>query len=563
MANKLNVVLYWHMHQPEYRDIRNGVYHQPWVYLHVIKDYVDMAVHLEANPEARAVVNFAPILLEQIDDYAHQIKGFLDEGEGLRDPLLAALAGPVIKKYPENWLRLMKACLRANEIRLIKRFKQYALLADMARAAVDDPGIICYYDEQYMADLLVWYHLAWMGETVRRDNPHIKMLIDKACAYTLHDRRLLLEIIYDLIAGVVPRYRILAEQGRIELSMTPYAHPIVPLLLDMDSASQAMPDAHLPLVKKYPGGEDRCHWHMQKGMDTFKHYFGFFPAGCWPSEGSISGETVQLMQKHGIQWLASGETVLRNSLHKSGIETNHCIHSAYQYRNAAPYCFFRDDGLSDHIGFKYSGWHADDAVANLLHHLKNIAQACNEKPDAIVSIILDGENAWEYYPDNGYYFLTALYQALSEHENLKLTTYGEYLQTHKQAVRLTELVAGSWVYGTFSTWIGSTDKNRAWDMLAEAKTAYDHAMTAGKLPEGIKRKAEKQLAICEGSDWFWWFGDYNSAETVSAFDEQFRMHLSNLYSLLGLEPPQYLSHAFSHGSGTPAMGGVMLPGKQQ
>jgi alpha-amylase/alpha-mannosidase (GH57 family) len=563
MATKLNVILYWHMHQPEYRDIRSGIYHQPWVYLHVIKDYVDMAAHLEVNPDARAVVNFAPILLEQIDDYNKQLKGFFEFGEGLRDPLLSALAGPVIKKYPENWLRLMKACLRANEARMIKRFEHYELLVKMAHAAVNDPPIIGYYDEQYMADLLVWYHLAWMGETVRRNDPRIKALMDKECTYTLHDRRQLLEIIYELNSNVVARYRMLAEQGRIELSMTPYAHPIVPLLLDIDSTHQAMPNAPMPMLKQYPGGLERSHWHMKKGIETFKHYFGFTPSGCWPSEGSISGETVELLQEHGIQWLASGETVLRNSLHKSGIDTNRCIHAAYQYRDATPYCFFRDDGLSDHIGFKYSEWHADDAVANLVHHLKNIAQACSEKPDAIVSIILDGENAWEYYPENGYYFLDALYKALAESEAINLTTYGEYLKTHKQAVVLPEIVAGSWVYGTFSTWIGSTDKNHAWDMLGEAKNTYDSVMATGHLPEGIKIKAENQLAICEGSDWFWWFGDYNSAESVSAFDEQYRMHLSNLYSLLGVEPPQYLSHAFSHGSGAPAMGGVMLPGKHQ
>ena len=562
MIKKLNVVIYWHMHQPEYRDIRNGLYHQPWVYLHVIKDYVDMVAHLEANADARAVVNFAPILLEQINDYAQQLKKYLDLGEGLRDPILMALAGPVIKKTPENWLRLMKACLRANDERMIKRFEHFNLLAEMARAAIQDAAMLNYYDEQYIVDLLVWYHLAWMGETVRRTDTRIQNLIDKAHGFNLHERRSLLEIIYELVSTVISRYRKLAEQGRIELSMTPYAHPIVPLLLDIESAQQAMPDAHLPIVKKYPGGEARSHWHMQKGRQVFKHYFGFDSAGCWPSEGSISADTIKLMQQEGVQWLASGETVLRNSLQKSAIEDVHCIHQAYQYQDCTPFCFFRDDGLSDNIGFKYADWHADDAVANLIHDLKNIAEACQHNPDAIVSIILDGENAWEYYPENGYYFLSALYKELAEHEAINLTTYSQYLQTHKTATPLTELVAGSWVYGTFSTWIGSADKNRAWDMLAEAKTTYDRVLQANKLSPTNRDKAVLQLAICEGSDWFWWFGDYNASEVVSAFDEQFRMHLSNLYALLGEEPPQYLSHAFSHGSGSSTVMGVMLPGKQ-
>jgi alpha-amylase/alpha-mannosidase (GH57 family) len=456
----------------------------------------------------------------------------------------------------------MKACLRANDDRMIKRFEHYNLLATMARAAVDDTAIINYYDEQYMVDLLVWYHLAWMGETVRRTDTRIQNMIKKAHGFSLHDRRLLLEIIYELTATIVMRYRKLAEQGRIELSMTPYAHPIMPLLLDIESARQAMPDAHLPLVKKYPDGEHRCRWHMQKGMDVFKQYFNFVPAGCWPSEGSVSAETINLLHDQGVQWLASGETVLRNSLQQSAVDNNHCIHQAYQYRDTSPYCFFRDDSLSDHIGFKYSGWHADDAVANLVHHLQNIAHACSHKPDAIVSIILDGENAWEYYPENGYYFLSALYKTLAEHADFNLTTYSDYLKTHKQPVKLSEVVAGSWVYGTFSTWIGSADKNRAWDMLAEAKEVYDRVVKSGHLSAVSRDKAEMQLAICEGSDWFWWFGDYNASEIVCTFDEQFRMHLSNLYALLGEEPPQYLSHAFSHGSGAPAAMGVMLPGKQ-
>jgi alpha-amylase/alpha-mannosidase (GH57 family) len=265
----------------------------------------------------------------------------------------------------------------------------------------------------------------------------------------------------------------------------------------------------------------------------------------------------------GVKWLASGETVLRNSLQKSDAMAENCIHETYQYRQSNAACFFRDDGLSDLIGFKYSDWHADDAVANLVHNLETIAGNCDGNPDAIVSIILDGENAWEYYPENGYHFLSALYEKLSQHDGIKLTTYGEYLESHQERNTLTEIVAGSWVYGTFSTWIGEKDKNRAWDMLVEAKVVFDRVMNEGKLSSEEIQKAEMQLATCESSDWFWWFGDYNSAESVAAFDEQYRLHLANLYQLLNLEPPDYLSQVFSFGSGEPAMGGVMLPGQHQ
>jgi len=562
-THPLNVVVYWHMHQPEYRDLRNGEYHLPWTYLHTIKDYVDMAAHLENNIDARAVVNFAPVLLEQIDDYAQQLDDYLHHGKALRDSLLAALADPVLSLDNEKRMHIIKACLRANKERLVDRFANFKTLTDIAKTVQKKPEMLPYCSEQFFVDLIVWYHLAWTAETVRLSDSRIISLMKKAEHFSVHDRHLLVEVINELVGGVIGRYKKLAEAGRIELSMTPYAHPIMPLLLDLKSTRQAMPEAELPLAEEYPGGIGRSRWHMQKGIEVFKHYFGFEPQGCWPSEGSISAETIDLISSLGIKWLASGEIVLRNSLEKSNLKIEDCLHETYQYRDAKAACFFRDDGLSDSIGFKYADWHADDAVANLVHNLETIAKQCTDKPDAIVSIILDGENAWEYYPQNGYYFISALYEKLSQHKNLKLTTYREYLDLHTERKQLPEIVAGSWVYGTFSTWIGEKDKNRAWDMLVEVKKVYDRVISQGSLSNQELQSAEMQLATCESSDWFWWFGEYNSAESVAAFDEQFRLHLSNLYQLLNVEPPNYLAAAFSFGSGDPVMGGAMLPGQQQ
>ena len=562
-THRLNVVIFWHMHQPEYRDLRNGEYHLPWTYLHTIKDYVEMVAHLENNTAARAVVNFAPVLLEQIDDYARQLEDYLHHGKALRDPLLSALAEPVLSLDHEKRIHIIKCCLRANKHRMIERFEVFKTLAEVAEGALKSPEMISYYSEQYFADLLVWYHLAWTAEIVRNTDARIRTLMEKARNFSVHDRHQLIEVYSELIGGVIDRYRKLADEGRIELSMTPYAHPIVPLLIDIKSADQAMPGAEMPAASEYPDGLERSRWHMQKGMETFKKYFKSEPLGCWPSEGSISAETIELISGMGIKWLASGGTVLRNSLQKSAARQDDCIHTAYQYRDTPTACFFRDDDLSDLIGFKYSSWHADDAVANLLGHLETIASSCTDSPDAIVSIILDGENAWEYYPENGYYFLNALYEKLGHHENLKLTTYREHLASHDKRKKLTGIVAGSWVYGTFSTWIGSKDKNRAWDMLVEAKNTYDRVLGDGGLSDEDLNNARMQLATCESSDWFWWFGEYNSAESVAAFDEQYRLHLSNLYQILNMEPPEYLARAFSFGSGKPAMGGTMLPGRHE
>ena len=552
------------MHQPEYRDLHSGEYCLPWTYLHAIKDYVDMVAHLEAVPAARAVVNFAPVLLDQIEDYSEQLQGHLDYGYALRDPLLRALAEPVIDKNPEKRLSLLSDCLRANEQRLINRFADFKKLVIIAKAILLAPEMIAYYSDQFFADLLLWYHLAWIAETVRRNDKRIKALMAKGRMYSEQDRRLLVEIIYELISTLTSRYKKLAEEKRIELSMTPFAHPIVPLLIDIESAREAMPDVLLPEVKKYPDGKQRSLWHMQKGLEIFQRAFGFSPHGCWPSEGCVSGEMIELLSGCNIRWLASGETVLRNSLTASEIATGDKIYAAYKYADNDIACFFRHDGLSDLIGFKYSDWHADDAVANLIQNVEKIAESHTDGNESgIVSIILDGENAWEYYPENAYYFLSALYKKLSEHETINLTTYSEYLEQFSVTNRLTKMIAGSWVYGTFSTWIGEQDKNRAWDMLADAKKQYDRVMASGKLSEENREKAEMQLAICEGSDWFWWFGDYNPADSVQSFDQQFRMHLGNLYKILGKKPPKYLSTAFSHGSGSATVQGVMLPGSNR
>ena len=564
MSGRLKVVLYWHMHQPEYRDLRSGAYHLPWTYLHAIKDYVDMAAHLESVPEARAVVNFAPVLIEQIEDYARQVDAFLHNSQAITDPLLAALGEPALPGNPEQRISLIRACLRANEQHLIERFPPYARLATYSRWLLEHPDSLVYVSDQFLADLLVWYHLAWLGETVRREDARVRMLLDKGQVFSLHDRRELLGIIGELLRDILPRYRRLAERGQVELSVTPYAHPIMPLLLDIHSAREAMPEAPLPHLAEYPGGEERVRWHLEHGIRTFERCFGMRPRGCWPSEGSVSDATLRLLGEYGFHWTASGESVLRNSLKAAGMdaagEGEQCIHKPYRLEGAQPVIFFRDDGLSDLIGFTYSGWHADDAVANLVGHLENIAAACRNEPNRMVSIILDGENAWEYYPENGYHFLQALYRRLASHPDLELTTYAECLRQHCAITTLPHIVAGSWVYGTFSTWIGEPDKNRGWDMLGDAKHRYDAVID--RLDGEHRQRAERQLAICEGSDWFWWFGDYNPAESVSDFEHLFRLHLSNLYQILGEEPPGYLSEVFTHGTGAPAMGGVMRSGKQ-
>jgi len=557
-ADRLKVVLCWHMHQPDYRGPEHSEYQLPWVYLHGIKDYVDMAAHLEDNLQARAVVNFAPVLLEQIDDYSQQIHDFERCRRPLGDPLLAALAGPAIPTDPMARQRLVAACLRANETHLINRFPVYRELVDLAVWFQERPGSAAYLSDQYLVDLLVWYHLAWVGESVRQRDLRVAALEKKGRHFDLDDRRRLIGLIGELVGGIIGRYRALAETGRVELSVTPYAHPIIPLLLDIRSAREALPDIPLPKLAHYPGGEERARWHIRRGVQVFRQHFGMTPAGCWPAEGAVSDGTLRLLEEEGVRWAASGQQVLHNTLAATSHFPEYWPHRAYRVQERRVAMFFRDDGLSDLIGFTYADWHADDAVGDLVRHLENVAKATRGKSDAVVAIIMDGENAWEYYPNNGHFFLTALYKRLAEHPDLRLTTFSDCVERCAvMPFSLPHLVAGSWVYGTLSTWIGDKDKNRAWDMLGDARQCFDRVVASGRLTPAKVEAAELQLATCEGSDWFWWFGDYNPGSAVSDFERLFRRQLVHLYELLGESPPDYLRQVFAFGTGDPSRGGVM------
>ncbi|MCB1690615.1 MAG: glycoside hydrolase [Halioglobus sp.] len=554
-SQPMSVVLMWHMHQPEYKDLRTGAIHLPWTYLHAIKDYVDMAAHLEALPSARAVVNFAPILLEQWEDYIAQITSYLEGHGAINDPVLAGLAEPALPGNPQARLRLVKDCLRANRERMIDRFEPYRRLATMADWYEEHTQSLIYASNQFLADLLVWYHLSWMAESVRRNDKRIARLQEKASNYSLHDRRELLQIILEQLQSLVPRYQALAQRGQVELCMSPYAHPIIPLMLDMASAKEAMPDVHLPVSTHYPGGIARAQWHIDQGLATFERVFDARPSGLWPSEGGASQQALEMFADSGFRWVASGGSVLNNS---HDAHSKSCSHRVYRFGSADIDCVFRDDGLSDMIGFTYSDWRAEDAVANLVGHMENIAEVCPDRDDCLITIILDGENAWEYYPENGFDFLHQLYSRLAEHPLLHLSTMEQFLaEKSPQPAHEEHLVAGSWVYGTFSTWIGDPDKNRAWELLVEAKNTFDEQLATGRLTPKVIAAAEKQLAICEGSDWFWWFGHYNPGATVAQFDQLYRMHLANLYLLLDVEAPAYLAEIISRGGGNPSHGGVM------
>lgn len=571
---KLLLNLYWHMHQPDYRDLVTNQYVLPWTYLHAIKDYSDMAYHLEVNSKARVSFNFVPILLEQLDDYAQQFKQ-----NTIRDPLLGLLAKENLTDITNEECHLIvQSCFKSHHEKMLSPFPHYQRLLHLYQLV--EPMMtndqFHYLSGQYKADLLVWYHLAWCGESLRRTSPVVQALMTKGVLFTFEERLQLYAVIAETISGLIPRYKALMQAGQIEISTTPYYHPILPLLLDFKSTLDAMPDAPLPESRAYMGGQSRSVSHILSAKKAHEHFFGAPPRGMWPAEGAVSHAALSLLAEHQLSWAATGQAVLANSLIKSQFsadDKHDYLYQPYRVTNGKNdiLCFFRDDHLSDKIGFEYAKMHSNDAVNDFIQTLEQIQANNHGSTPKIVSVILDGENAWEYFPYNGYYFLSELYAALANHPDISMTTFSDIVDMYQAADAaddglsarvLPQIAAGSWVYGTFSTWIGSKDKNLAWDLLCAAKRTYDKVLANNTFNKQQLEAIERQLAICEGSDWFWWFGDYNSSDSVSSFDQLYRRNLINLYTLLGEPIPDVLYQKISVGGGNADNAGTMRRGQE-
>jgi len=560
MSHKLSIVFYWHMHQPFYRAADTGQYHLPWVYLHAMKDYTDMADILEHLPEARAVINYVPSLTAQIEDYATQLRAFLNgESDAIQDPLLAALVHESGDYSRTEQDFLLKSCFRLNHERNLHRYPSFSRLWNISEHMQSNEGT-AYLGGDYFTDLVTWYHLGWLAETVREKNFVAQRLIEKGCHFSYQDRRDLLTLIASLLDELPKTHQRLLAQGKIELTTTPYAHPIMPLMLDFETAHETIPHALIP-KESYPDGLSRAQEHIDLALASHQAYFHETPKGCWPAEGAVSTETLKLLGKAGFDWCATGESVLHHSLGCN-------LREQQPYQLYQPWlvgegdeqiaCFFRDDHLSDLIGFEYSKWKTEDAVNNFMHELAGIKHRTQILEHAIVPIIMDGENAWEHFHENGVPFLTQLYQAIANHPDYELTTFSDYLSEHPAQTPLKKLVSGSWVYGNLSTWIGDAAKTHAWELLIEAKKACDAHIK--NLDDDAAEEALQQLRICEGSDWCWWFGDYNPSDAVRDFDNLYRQHLKKLYHLLGVDVPESLHHAISDGGGNAEGGGAMRRG---
>ncbi|MFA7083215.1 MAG: glycoside hydrolase family 57 protein [Arcobacteraceae bacterium] len=519
MSKKLYVSFLWHMHQPYYKDDHTNKIGMPWVFLHAIKDYYDMPYYLQKHNKIKATFNLVPSLLVQIEDYANHTAN---------DKLLDALKKEVSTLSEYEIAYLMEYLFLSNYENMIKPLQRYYELYLQYKQAS------CYDDLftlQEILDLEVLFLLSWCGNYLRENNALVKALLYQEANFTHLQKIELLNELYAFMKTIVPYYKKLEESGQIAISTTPFYHPILPLLIDKKSAKEARNDVLMP--NSEASYKDLASLQVKEAIIYHENTFGKKPNGFWPSEGSVSFETIKLLTENDIKWACSDEEILHKTIYKSKKESLY-----YPYRlntgNKSINLFFRDKYLSDLIGFEYSSKEAKSAAKDFVSHLHSIYLNSNESQ--LASVILDGENAWEYYPNNAEDFFEELYSLLEKQEWCQTILFDDVESySDLQVKEISHIASGSWISGNFDIWIGSSEKNRAWELLDMTKNAYD--LKKDFLDVNTKKQIEKEFMQALGSDWFWWYGDDHYTVLKSKFDKLFRKHLKNIFRLMEEEIP--------------------------
>jgi alpha-amylase/alpha-mannosidase (GH57 family) len=536
----LRLILLWHQHQPFYKDLVTGEYRLPWVRLHALKDYYGMVKLLDEFPKVHQNFNLVPSLMVQIQDYV--------DGTA-KDPFLQVASKPARDLSQDERRFALQYLFQANPQNLIGRYPRYHELWERFREHGDHPERAeRYFQLQDFTDLQVLSQIAWFDEFFLGDKD-VASLIAKGRNYSLDDQKFVITRERELLAKVLPAHAEAAKKGSIEISATPFYHPILPLVCDTNAGAISSPGLALP-QNRFRHPED-AREQLTRALDLHQQVFGVRPKGVWPSEGSVSEEVLAIANSLGINWMATDEGVLGRTagvffardgngrLPANLAERLYNIHR-YEKGQTAMHMVFRDHTISDLIGFVYSGMAPNDAASHLLTNIKEAARPVLEKGrDAVVSIILDGENAWEYYPKSGREFLRRFYDALQREPGLEAVTISEAIARHKDFGKLASLVPGSWINANFNVWIGAAEDNRAWDYLYNAREFY--AQSAAQASEAQRKIAFDEILISEGSDWNWWYGPEHHSANDRDFDELYRKHLSNVYQALGASPPDYLA----------------------
>jgi alpha-amylase/alpha-mannosidase (GH57 family) len=516
----------WHMHQPFYKDLVTSQYNLPWTRLHALKDYYGMVHILEEFPKIHQTFNLVPSMMVQVAEYA--------AGQA-RDPFLDCAAKAAESLTDAERDLILEQFFHANPERMIRRFPRYTELYEARRAQKDPAYTRLGFAVQEFRDLQILSQLAWFDEEFLENDPDVQELIRKGRNFDLADQALMLEKQKQILSRVIPAYHEAAQRGQIEISTTPYYHPILPLLCDSDIASAAHRGVTLPRRFRYPQDADR---QLRMAREYIASEFASTPVGLWPSEGSVSDEVFRLAARTGFQWAATDSGVLDRTLERaSGVDALYRPHR-WQQDGREIRVIFRDHFLSDLIGFVYSRMDAREAAEDFLGRIRENSRGILARGrDALVPIILDGENAWEYYERNGRPFLRELYRRISDAADMRALTVSEAL-AGIEAESLDHIFPGSWINANFDVWIGAEEDNQAWECLRDAREAFD---SAEGVAEDARRLAFEEILIAEGSDWCWWYGPEHDSPQRPDFDRLYRSHLANVYRALGQQPPENLS----------------------
>jgi alpha-amylase/alpha-mannosidase (GH57 family) len=515
----------WHMHQPFYKDLISGEYKLPWTRMHALKDYYGMVRILEEFPKIHQTFNLVPSMMAQVAEYA--------SGAAV-DPYLQAALEPAENLSEETRRFVLRHSFYSDPQHMIYRYPRYGELFDAWKAQKPAGGRVMF-SAQDFRDLQMWSQLAWFDEEFQQTDPDVAEWVRRGRNFTLADQRRMGEKQREIAGQVQPEYQKLAASGQIEISTTPFYHPILPLVCDSQIAGVSHPNVPLPPRFRYPQDARR---QLAMSREYIANVFGAPPAGLWPSEGSVSDEVFSIASDLGFSWAATDSGVLNRTVgHGVPVEG---LYRPYQWRQGKGSLgvIFRDHFLSDLIGFVYSKMDAAAAADDFLHRIRdNCSGILASGRDALVPIILDGENAWEYYHRNGRPFLRELYGRISNEPRMTAVTVSEGLKLLAPEP-LDHIFPGSWINANFDVWIGAEEDNQAWTQLLRARETFDSATAV----TGDKRNlAFEELLIAEGSDWCWWYGPEHDSENRPEFDQLYRSHLANVYRFLNLAPPEELS----------------------
>ncbi|MDI6734844.1 MAG: glycoside hydrolase family 57 protein [bacterium] len=556
-THKIHLAFLWHFHQPMYKNVieqQKGSYYMPWVRLHSTRDYFSMASMLKKYPMIHSTFNFVPSLLWQIEDY-------LNNSATDRELELSLIPVSKLSAFDKNYI--LRHFFDANYTTHIEPYPRYKELLEKKQAKKR-------FAHQDWLDLKVWFNLSWFGEEFKQGEVRlsdssmitVENFIEKGRGFNEEDMCQIVELQYKIMGNIIPIYKELQEKGQIEVSTTPFYHPIIPLVYDTNQATIDKEGLKLPLRFSRPGDAKA---QINLAVKYYSKVFGRLPRGMWPSEGAVSQSTIHLFAQAGLNWIASDQGVLQKS-GKYGYEAYkpEVLCSPYlavdEEKNSRITIFFRETKLSNVISFDYQGYKDyEQAAKEFINWIKvEFAEKVAGK-DKILTVILDGENPWGTYRHSGIEFLNALYKNLSASKDIVTVTFSEYLTGNSQRGilahpqhcqnRVYDLFCASWIdqFGSLpgndmGTWIGEEEKNKAWELLGLVRNDLDKkGINPDKYPEVFE-----SIYAAEGSDWFWWYGSDYSSGRDAQFDILFRNHLKNVYLKLGVSPPEILDKPIIH-----------------